>query len=216
MGDNSTLCELAAAPTLLFRHDPYNASCAKVFFYSSSACAIVDPFPVPAESEVPELLHPELVHRLRYVAFPPPAEVTSLADPPKEYLKRLFIGQLPLLFTDRQLEHAIASATGGRRVLHIERIVNWKQNRAPTGCAHAYCRAEDQAAIVSGSKRVLFDSMGVWVAEPGAEAAMLESYMRTVPAPPRPYTTGRMTVEKAKSSYVPDARFCIKAFAQEW
>ncbi len=160
--------------------------------------------------------HPGLWGYIAYVGFVPPAEPACPADPPKAMLKRLFIGQLPLRFTDRQLEHAIAVATGGLRVMHIERIVKWTQNREPTGCAHAYCRGEDQAAIIGASKRVLFDTFGMWCAQPGGEAAMLAAYMRQVPAPPRPYTTGLVTVEKAKSSYQPDERYRIAAFDPRW
>lgn len=163
-----------------------------------------------------------------------PGEEAAAVDhslPPKSALRRLFIGQLPFLFTDEQLNHAIGVATNGRATLvHIERIVNWKNNRAPTGCAHAYCRHEDAEAILGAHQRVLFDEEGVWVAMCPAEATSLQSYAATIrhqaPVINQPLAapggrasrgkmpTGLLSVEAAKSTYVRDEAFAVTSFVE--
>ena len=135
---------------------------------------------------------------------------------PKSALARLFIGQLPYSITDEQLNFAIAVATGGIVLQHVERIVIWKKNRAPTGCVHAYCLPSEVDAVLLAHQRVLFDEDGVWVAQSEDEMHLLRNYVVAGAVPSKAcggcMPTNLLTVEKAKSTYVPDDRFRIKGF----
>jgi hypothetical protein len=128
-------------------------------------------------------------------------------------LTRLFFGQMPLYFTDEELKHAVWVGSGGCQLFHIERIVKWKNDRAPTGCAHAYCREEDREKILSAHRRVLFDNGGVWCVDAAERAAMVQYVKQALQqAQHRPATSGLLTVEMAQSDYVPDERYSIKSF----
>ncbi len=172
---------------------------------------------------MPASIHSQFLERtVTFFPFPTPAaaprQVRVTVD--KSSLARLFIGQLPFLFTDEQLTHALTVATGGRTAVHIERIVNWKKNRAPTGCAHVFCRPEDQRPILAAHQRILFDEEGVWVAHTAAETAALVQYadhLRTCEAP-RPQHGNKMpmglvSIEEARSTYVRDEAFAVTSFA---
>lgn len=151
---------------------------------------------------------------IRYIEYAALARTIAANLPPspvKSMLKRLFIGQLPFLFTDEQLNHAIAAATGKQGALmHVERIVKWTQNRAPTGCAHAYCRHEDVEAILAVHKRVVMGLEGVWVADTQQDAWHLRNHVQRHRAAGVP--SGLLSVEEPRSTYVPDDRFCVKSF----
>ena len=180
-------------------------------------CASLLPPPYPETSR----RHPALSPYLQHFAFParsPTAGRILLAKPNRD-LVRLFIGQLPYSFTDDQLNHAISVATGGRIELqHIERIVNWKKNRAPTGCVHAYCMPSEAEVILSAHQRVLFDEEGVWFARTERELAALQDYVHhchgatAQQKAPGCMPSSLLTVEIARSTYVPDARYSIKQF----
>lgn len=151
-------------------------------------------------------------------ASQPSGTPSSLPDVDKTGLARVFLGQLPFLFTDAQLAHAIAVATGGPTLLRIERIVNWKNNRAPTGCAHGFCRPEHQQAVLSAHQRVLFDEEGVWVGHSPSEVAALGAYALRLKGSAvtaqagNKMPTGLMSVEPAKSTYVRDEAFAVSSF----
>ena len=163
--------------------------------------------------------HHALAPFLRHFAFP----VTSRSDggrlgeiaSPKNDMARLFIGQLPYAVTDEQLNHAISIATGGLVLHHIERIVNWKKNRAPTGCVHAYCMPSEVDAILSAHQRVLFDEEGVWCAWNDHELGALQDYVHRHAAQSKAsgcLPSSLLTVEFARSTYVPDVRYTVKQF----
>ena len=124
--------------------------------------------------------HAELLSYIQHFTFPQGATPQCPADElPKSALARLFIGQLPYSITDEQLNFAIAVATGGIVLQHVERIVIWKKNRAPTGCVHAYCLPSEVDAVLSAHQRVLFDDDGVWVAQCADDLAALKAYAAT-------------------------------------
>jgi hypothetical protein len=155
--------------------------------------------------------------------FPHPSTASQpLSAVDKTGLARVFLGQLPFLFTDAQLTHAIAVATGGPTLLRIERIVNWRNNRAPTGCAHGFCLPAHQQAVLSAHQRVLFDEEGVWVGHRPSEVAALAAHALRLkgsaatggmaPASGNKMPTGLMSVEPAKSTYVRDEAFAVASF----
>jgi hypothetical protein len=122
------------------------------------------------------------------------------------------------MFRDDELEHAVAVATNGRRIFHIERIVDWKNTRGrgqATGCAHAYCRAEDQDDILLAHHRILFDNGGVWCASVSNKSLLVAHAKDSFAARQGlhgPPTSGLMTVQKARSTYIPLPQFSVKIF----
>jgi len=143
------------------------------------------------------------------------------AVPAKSDMMRLFLGQLPFCVTDDELNYAISIATGGLVLHHIERIVNWKKGRSPTGCVHAYCLPSEVEGVLSVHQRVLFDEDGVWCASTEGELMALRDYAAHLKhlVPPRHPTassskmpTGLLSVEQARSTYVRDENFAVNSF----
>jgi len=145
------------------------------------------------------------------------------AVPAKSDMMRLFLGQLPFCVTDDELNYAISIATGGLVLHHIERIVNWKKGRSPTGCVHAYCRPEDANAVLSAHLRLRFDENGVWFARNDEEVEALKKYVPQQVSPvaidasnsvvQSAMPSGLVTIEAARSTYVPDAQLTVVGFA---
>ena len=216
-----------------FHFDPYSTTSSRKFIISSCAsdCGNSSVTSIPSPSTFEEFpnvtpLHwssihsAALEHCVGFHPFPVGAAIIPDRDAgkalmDKSRLARLFIGQLPFLVTDEQLNHAISVATGGLVLQHIERIVNWKKNRAPTGCVHAYCMPSEVDAILSAHQRVLFDEEGVWCAWNDHELGALQDYVHRHAAQSKAsgcLPSSLLTVEFARSTYVPDVRYTVKQF----
>jgi len=151
--------------------------------------------------------------------FHPQAAVTRPTPvllPPKEDLARVFIGQLPYGITLTQLQYAVRVASGGRaHILYMERILNWKKNRAPTGCVHAYCRYDELDALLEADQTVLADEGGIWYGgASAAEMRQLNDYVASLArrGQSSQYRSapGRcMTVQPARSNYIPNPMFVL-------
>lgn len=218
-----------------YQFDPYNVISSKKFLSVQTTPSIADnndwccgntsvassmspssyeSFP----SRVPFMTHEPLLGAVMFTAFPEFLEDIPIPEPPcgKHQMVRLFIGQLPFAVTDAQIDFAVATATGGCHVYYVERIVNWKKGRTPTGCIHAHCLEIDFLRITRVNQQVLFDSDGVWVPSNSQQLAIMGDYIRNVAAEKKgkrcnvPHQA--VTVERANSTYVRDENFAVHSF----
>jgi len=166
------------------------------------------------------VLHEQLLDQVDYFAFPDALENNRGAvEAPcgKHDMVRLFVGQLPFCVTDAQLNYAMATVTGGCHVHFVERIVNWKRGRTPTGCVHAYCLPCDADLILAANQRILFDDFGVWCATNDEQSMRLRDYSKYLGQQKDSRLSASMphhlmTVERAKSTYVRNEDFAIDSF----
>jgi len=150
--------------------------------------------------------HTSLSGFVPHVPFPTEAFVPPTTQAPKDQLSRIFIGQLPYNATDMEICWLFWHFAG-IPVFHIERIVQWRKNRQPSGCVHAYVFERDRIAVMSLDHTLLFDDCGVWVAETSPQRRQLEDYCsflsdhRESRPFQRPYQMVR--VQEAVSTYHP-------------
>lgn len=228
--------EYTATPTsasFQYQFDPYNMNSSKKFLSvqtvsfadndwccgntsvaSSLSPSSYESFP----SRVPFMTHEALLGVVSFSPFPEFLEDIPKPVAPcgKNQMVRLFIGQLPFAVTDAQIDFAIATATGGCHVYFVERIVNWKKGRTPTGCIHAHCLEIDFLRITRVNQQVLFDSDGVWVPTSPQQHSDMADYIRSVSAEKKgkrcnvPHQA--ITVERANSTYIRDENFAVNSF----
>jgi len=214
-------CDIISNGRTMYRYNPYMKSGSCKLYVDDLSTSSRGPSsgtttPRPCDSQRPAPFYTFLD------ATPPPSPVLKPV-PEKSDMKRIFLGQLPFCVTDDQLNYAIGIATCGLMLHHVERIVNWKKGRSPTGCVHAYCRHEDVDTILSAHLRIRFDEEGVWFARNEAEAEALKKYVPAVASPvaidasnsvvPSAMPSGLVTIEVARSTYVPDAQLTVVGFA---
>jgi len=117
---------------------------------------------------------------------------------------RLFSGQLPY----NMLAEAVAGMMNhltGRSVVHVEKIVRWKDNKKSCGCFHIYVRREDVDAFLGVDQVALCEETGYWLAETEDQKEFLAKHCnylkmhREARQPLMPYSL--VTVQPASSDY---------------
>ena len=161
----------------------------------------------PDVPQPPLIVHTPLWYKVDLFTYP--AEMKPIhTTVPKEHLIRLFFGQLPYGISNGELNYALGMVTDGACSVHfIERII---KKGKPTGCVHAYCTREELGRILDVAQTILFDECGFWVPRSQYQVEQLAAYCtylmqnREGRPPSVPYQT--MTIENAKSSFVPPPR----------
>jgi len=170
---------------------------------------------LPAAARLPRgTLHHTIAARVAFVPYPDRLFPSKTPAVSKANLERVFIGQLPLHVTDMQIEWMCRTFAHGCTVHYPERIMKRAspgEERAPTGCVHAYCRPEEVPILIEGlHKRLLFDDTGVWYARKEEEFEELKRYvvsMHRGGAPRfgnRPFNS--VVVQLATSTFDPNNR----------
>jgi hypothetical protein len=158
----------------------------------------------PLTAAVPRLLHTPLWGFVDFVRYPrdPPAPPTPAA---RDRLTRLFMGQLPLGISERQLNYAVWLSTGVT-IYHMERI--FKRGH-PTGCVHVYAQTSDAEKLIQTPCVVLHDEDGFWLPRDASQIGVIRAYRNWFCAAenramrPAVFPFQAMTIEPAHSSFVP-------------
>jgi len=209
-----------------YHHNPYSNRDSKIFCLASSGASIIshdglshcgstagespktpEEFPpvLPEVDDAPT--HTALAGRISFCRFPANNFSVPTTHVPKEQMCRLFIGQLPYAISDASLSWVFLTLCHAP-LFYIERIIQWKKGRQPSGCVHAYCFPQHQDAIMSLDQKILFDDQGVWFAANDVEQQEhLKGYCAFLAANreqrpfQRPYQM--MRLELATSTYRP-------------
>ena len=218
--------QAGVAKKLCYRNDPYSTTGSrKVFAVEEAKVDSTITLPEAADDQPGELAEPPIHSRaltalgpdaVRFVPFPLGAEDDfSLTTVEVNGSDRLFIGQVPNLVSDGQLNFAVFTATGGIGLLGVQRIVKWKERRRP-GAMLVFCRPCDTAAILAATHRLLFDRGGVWLEL--QQGLLMDNAHRFLPNSPeqklayRHLPKGPMNIEAATSSYTSNAEHLVKHF----
>jgi hypothetical protein len=185
------------------QHNPYLPVIKSIQQLDESPC----PSPAPHPKYLPAgTLYECLAAEVNFVAYPETCPEPAYAQPHKDMLQRIFVGQLPYNVTTSQAEWVVTEATGCP-TFHTEIIHRWTAGQEPKGCVHTYCHPQDVNRVQAMSKRILVDDTGIWVADDEAQTAALLSFCASLKKDKkhrianRPYQP--VVLEVAKSSFRP-------------